>query len=138
MDCIFCKIILGEIPSYKIYEDEKVLVFLDIGPVSYGHTLIIPKKHYANLEEITEEDICHVVVIVKKIGKAIKEGLNTEGYNITVNNDPVAGQLIAHLHFHIIPRGEGDGLKLWPGGEYKEGEAVKIADKIKKQITPHA
>jgi histidine triad (HIT) family protein len=134
MDCIFCKIISGEIPSYKIYEDEKSLAFLDIGPVSHGHALIVPKKHYTNFEEISEEDLCHVIMTVKKIGKAIKESLSIEGYNVTVNNDPIAGQIVPHLHFHIIPRVEGDGLKLWAGGEYKEGEALTVAEKIKKQL----
>jgi histidine triad (HIT) family protein len=134
MDCIFCKIIAREIPSYKIYEDNNVLAFLDIGPVNKGHVLVIPKKHCSSFEEISEEDLCRTIVVVKKIGRAIKEGLNIEGYNIAVNNDPVAGQIVPHLHFHIIPRVSGDGLKLWPGGEYNEGEALEIAKKIKNKI----
>ena len=132
--CIFCKIITGEIPGYKIYEDENTLAFLDINPVHPGHTLIIPKKHYANLEEITSDELCDLIKAVKIIGKGIKNGLQAEGYNIQVNNDPVAGQIIPHLHFHIIPRVQGDGLHLWPQGQYKEGEAGDIARKIKEVI----
>lgn len=134
MDCVFCKIITGVIPSYKIYEDDNILAFLDIGPVNRGHVLVIPKKHYSNFEEIEEEDLFQVIAVVKKIGRAIKEGLKMEGYNVMVNNDPVAGQIVPHLHFHIIPRVSGDGLKLWPGGEYDEGEALEVAEKIKKQL----
>ena len=133
-DCLFCKIIKGEIPSHKVYEDDNVFAFLDIAPVNYGHTLVVPKEHFKNLEEISEDKLCHLIKVVKKIGKAIKEGLDYSGYNISVNNDPVAGQIIPHLHFHIIPRKENDGLSLWPQGKYEEGEAEKIANKIKNVL----
>jgi histidine triad (HIT) family protein len=131
MDCLFCKIIAGEIPCYKVYEDEDVLAFLDIAPFSFGHTLVIPRKHFANLEEINEESLVKLILIVKKVAAAIKNGLGSAGYNISVNNDPVAGQMIPHLHFHIIPRSEGDGLVLWPQGKYGEGEAEEVMEKIK-------
>lgn len=130
-DCIFCKIAQGEIPSYKVYEDDLVMAFLDIAPVNPGHILVIPKKHYANLEEIAEEDLCQVVKIVKKLGKTLKSKLNVAGYNVQVNNDPVAGQIINHLHFHVIPRREDDGLGLWAQNKYREGEAEEIINKIK-------
>lgn len=133
MDCIFCKIVAGELPSYKIYEDEKTLVFLDIAPVNLGHALVIPKKHYANLEEIPEDELCHLMKVVKKIGKSLKDGLGATGYNVMENNDPIAGQIIPHIHFHLIPRIEGDGLKLWPQGEYREGEAEDVLRKIKNK-----
>ncbi len=132
MDCIFCKIISGELPSYKVYEDENVLAFLDIAPVHPGHTLVIPKKHYANLEEIPEELLCEVIKVVKKLGKKMKDGLGIEGYEAMENNDPVAGQIIPHLHFHIIPRCTDDGLLTsWPQGKYAEGEAEEIVKKLK-------
>ena len=133
-DCMFCKIIAGEIPSYKIYEDEDTLAFLDIAPVNYGHTLVVTKKHYANMEEISDDDLCKLIKAVKKVGKAIKEGMGAEGYNINENNDPVAGQIIPHIHFHVIPRKENDGLHLWPQGKYREGEAGKTAEKIKDAL----
>jgi histidine triad (HIT) family protein len=131
MDCIFCKIINGTIPSYKVYEDEDTLAFLDIGPVNYGHTLVISKQHVENIEEISEELLSKVVKIVKKVGKSIKENLGASGYNVTVNNDPIAGQIIPHLHFHIIPRAEGDGLELWPQGKYADGEAEELLKKLR-------
>lgn len=132
--CIFCKIVAGEIPSYKVYEDEKVIAFLDINPVSRGHTLVLPKKHFENLENISEDELCKVIKAVKKIGQAIKDGLGVKGYNVTLNNGSVAGQIIEHIHFHIIPRQEGDGLHLWPQKKYKEGEAEEILRKINVHI----
>lgn len=134
MDCIFCKIVAGEIPSYKIYENEKTLAFLDIAPVNPGHVLVIPKKHYVNFEDIPEDELCEVVRAVKKVGQALKSGLGLSGYNVIENNDPIAGQIIPHLHFHIIPRVEGDGLRLWPQSKYGEGEAEEVLGKIKNKI----
>ncbi len=133
-DCIFCKIILGEIPSYKIYEDDFVLAFLDIAPVNYGHTLVVPKKHVANYEEIEKNDLEKLFNAVKKIGYALKIGLAIPGYNTCVNNDPVAGQIIPHMHVHIIPRNEKDGLALWPQGSYGDGEASETQAKIRNKI----
>ena len=129
-DCVFCKIIKGEIPCYKVYENEKSLAFLDIKPTNSGHTLVIPKMHYKNLEEIPEEDLRDLAVVIKKIGKLLKDKLGVAGYNMVENNDPVAGQLIPHLHFHVIPRSEGDALRNWPGFDYKEGEAEEILKKL--------
>lgn len=131
--CIFCSIVKGEIPSYKIYEDDKVLAFLDIKPVNPGHCLVIPKKHLENIEEIDEEYLSHLVKIVKKIGNKIKNNLNVLGYNVQVNNDPIAGQEIAHLHFHIIPRQKNDNLKLFPQKNYNSGEAEEIVKKLIKE-----
>ncbi|MFA6215179.1 MAG: HIT family protein [Patescibacteria group bacterium] len=136
-NCIFCKIIAGEIPSFKIYENDCAFAFLDINPVSPGHVLVVSKKHYANLEEINEAELCELIKAVKKVGLAIKTGLGTAGYNLSVNNDPVAGQIIPHLHFHLVPRSEGDGLKLWPQRKYGAGEGEAVAEKIKKYLIPN-
>jgi histidine triad (HIT) family protein len=133
-DCIFCKIIDGDLPSYQIYEDSEVLAFLDIAPVNYGHVLVVPKKHAANYEEISENDLSKVFSAVKKIGKALKSSLPTKGYNTIVNNDPIAGQIIPHFHVHVIPRNEKDGLELWPQGKYGDGEAEEISQKIISHI----
>lgn len=131
MDCLFCKIISGEIPSSKVYEDENVLAFLDINPVNHGHTLVVPKKHVTNIEEASEEQLAQLMSAVKKIGQSIKDALGVSGYNVMENNDSVAGQIIPHLHFHIIPRHEGDGLRLWPSrGSYEEGQAEEILVQI--------
>lgn len=128
--CIFCKIIAGEIPCRKVYEDDKVLAFLDIKPTNPGHILVVPKEHYQNIEEITEEDFCILMMAVKRMGKLLKDKLGALGYNITENNDPIAGQNVPHLHFHIIPRHEGDGHVQWFQGEYKPGEAEEIVKKL--------
>jgi histidine triad (HIT) family protein len=131
MSCIFCKIIKGEIPSYKVYEDKYTFSFLDILPVNPGHVLVIPKKHFANIEEADEKTLCQIMKTIKKVGKALKDGLKIEGYNVGENNDKIAGQIIPHLHFHVMPRKKGDGLKLWSQKKYKKGEAEKIAKKIR-------
>jgi len=131
MDCIFCKIIKGEISSYKVYEDDATVAFLDISPVNPGHVLVMPKKHCANLEETTEDVLMATMKTVKKIGQSLKDNLGVAGYNISENNDAVAGQIIPHLHFHVIPRQTGDNLALWPQGKYEVGQAEAISNKIK-------
>ncbi|MFA5184311.1 MAG: HIT family protein [Patescibacteria group bacterium] len=128
--CVFCQIVSGEIPSYKVYEDDQVLAFLDIYPASPGHTLVITKKHYQNLEETPEGELADLMIKVKRIGRLLKDKLGVVGYNISENNDPVAGQEIPHIHFHIIPRRAGDGLGPWPKIDYKEGEAAAILKKL--------
>jgi histidine triad (HIT) family protein len=129
--CLFCKIVSNEIPANKVYEDDFVLAFLDIAPVSHGHTLVIPKKHYTNMEEIDNDDLCRVITVVKKIGQSLKDNLGIAGYNIQANNNTVAGQVVPHLHFHLIPRIKDDGLQLWSGHSYKDGETEEILSKIK-------
>jgi len=129
--CIFCKIINKDIPCHEIYEDDKTLAFLDIKPINPGHALVIPKTHYANFEEITPEDLQAVILTVKKIGALLKEKLGALGYNVMESNDPIAGQEIPHLHFHIIPRRTGDGYIHWPRREYDQGEAEETLKKLK-------
>ena len=124
--CIFCQIINQEIPCYRVYEDDQVLAFLDIKPVNPGHTLVVPKKHSANIEEINEADLTALILAVKKIGCLLKKKLGVSGYNMNCNNDPIAGQLIPHLHFHVIPRHEGDGCLSWKQSTYRGEEADKI------------
>ncbi len=133
--CIFCKIISGEIPSAKIMENDRVLAILDINPVNNGHVLVMPKTHAENLEAVSEEDLTAIIKAVKTVGAAIKIGLDYQGYNVTENNDPVAGQLIPHLHFHVIPRTAEDGLRLWPQQQYASPEEMKdVAEKIKAAL----
>jgi histidine triad (HIT) family protein len=129
-ECIFCKIIKGEIPCSKVYEDDKVIAFLDIGPVNKGHALVVPKEHHKDLLDTPNELLADTIKAVKKIAKAVLKATGTEGFNIGVNNGKIAGQVVMHLHFHIMPRLENDGLKLWPQGKYSEGEIDEIARKI--------
>lgn len=130
--CVFCQIISQEIPCYEVYEDQKALAFLDIKPSSPGHTLVVPKNHYSNLEEISEEDLSALIVAVKKAGQILKDRLGVSDYNVVVNNGSVAGQIVDHLHFHIIPRQENDGLPFPSGRPYQPGEAEAIVDKLTK------
>lgn len=113
MNCIFCKIINGEIPCYKVYEDEKVLAFLDISQASKGHTLIVPKIHYANMLECDEETVAYMYKIANKLGNQIVNSLGAKGMNILTNINEVAGQTVKHFHIHLLPRyNDEDGVKI--------------------------
>ena len=111
MDCIFCKILENEIPSYKVYEDENVLAFLDITQGTKGHTLVIPKQHVRNVYELDEETAAKVFSVVPKLANAIKSAFNPIGLNVINNNDQPL-QSVFHFHIHLIPRYEDDGMKL--------------------------
>jgi len=134
-DCIFCKIVKGEIPCNKIFENENILAFLDIAPVNIGHSLVIPKKHFANIYETPEKTLIEMMKAVKKISHAIKNSLKADGINVTMNNDPAAGQVVFHSHIHIIPRVISDGFGLWHGKRpYKEGEKEEVVRKITQAL----
>jgi histidine triad (HIT) family protein len=134
-DCLFCKMVAGEIPVTKIYEDEVVLSFLDIGPISDGHTLVIPKQHFDKLHECPAELLGQVFTRIGKVAGAVATAMNSDGYNLLCNNGRAAGQLIEHLHFHIVPRNIGDGLfNRWPSFKYEEGKIEKVAGAIRKNL----
>ena len=103
-DCIFCAIAANEIPSFKVYEDDLVLAYLDINPFTKGHTLVIPKAHSANMLETSDETLAAVIARVKKVAAHVKAALPCDGFNILQNNGEAAGQTVHHLHFHIVPR----------------------------------
>ena len=109
MDCLFCKIIAGEIPSHKIYEDDKTFAFLDISPISEGHTLVVPKNHFQYVEEMDEGDASAVFLSTIKISKQIREKMNRPATTLGIHNGRESGQEIPHVHVHIIPREESDG-----------------------------
>jgi len=109
-DCIFCAIAAGEIPSFKVYEDDLALAYLDINPFSKGHTLVIPKAHAAGLLDADDKMLSELVLRVKKVAAHIKEKLGCDGFNILQNNGEAAGQTVRHIHFHIVPRWNGDPL----------------------------
>jgi histidine triad (HIT) family protein len=132
-ECIFCKIVKGEIPCAKIYEDEISFAFLDINPVNLGHTLIIPKKHFENIYDLPEDTAAHLMKIAKKISIALKK-TGAAGTNITINNDKTAGQVIFHSHIHVIPRFVGDNLPQWPPRKPREGEIEAVAKKITQEL----
>ena len=109
-DCVFCAIAAGEIPCFKVYEDESVLAYLDINPFAKGHTLVIPKAHAADLQGVDDAALAELVVRVKRVAAHIKVALGCDGYNILQNNGAAAGQTVRHVHFHIVPRWDGDPL----------------------------
>lgn len=133
-DCIFCKIIKGEIPCYKIYEDDNVLAFLDITPVNPGHTLIIPKNHHIDLLELPEIEAQILITTIKKITPAIISGVEAKAFNLNLNNGKFAGQVVGHVHWHIIPRFEEDKKELWHGSSHNAEEMENILKKIKSFI----
>src|SRR5690554_342879 len=137
-DCIFCKIIKGEIPSSKVYEDENVLAFLDISQVTKGHTLVIPKKHEENIYELSEESAKAVFTAVPKIAKALKAAYNPIGLNMLNNNGKPAGQSVFHYHVHLLPRyGKGDGFgAVWHdhSNQYSNEDLLQIARDIQDKL----
>lgn len=111
-ECLFCKIISGEVPSFTVYEDDLFKVILDRFPAAPGHVLILPKKHYANIFELGEEEAREIYPLAQKIAKVIKEAVNADGINIVQNNGDAAGQSVYHFHLHIVPRKIDDGVIL--------------------------
>lgn len=108
-NCIFCKIVAGEIPNYTVYEDENVLAFLDVHPCSKGHTVVIPKGHVGELNEISEEAFMNLMSGLQKTILLVEKIIRPDGMNVGINNRAVAGQAVPHIHWHIIPRYEKDG-----------------------------
>lgn len=130
-DCIFCKIVAGDIPSAKVYESETCLAFLDIAPVNAGHVLVLPKGHYPTLMDIPAELGTDLMDALSKIGEATMEATGADGMNLIQNNYEAAGQLVHHAHFHLIPRHSDDGLKLWPQSGYDNpDEMSRLAETI--------
>ncbi len=127
---IFEKVISGELPHYKVYEDQDTYAFLDNFPSAYGHTLVIPKNPYKDIYEIPNEVAGKIFQAVQKISVAVKKTVEAEGVNILMNNEPAAGQVVFHAHIHIIPRFENDGGYQGKRLTYPEGKAQEIADKI--------
>ena len=110
-DCVFCAIAAGEIPCFKVYEDELALAYLDINPFSEGHTLVIPKAHTTGLLDTPEETLAALLARVKKVAAHIKTALGCDGFHILQNNGAAAGQTVGHIHFHIVPRRNGDPIE---------------------------
>lgn len=126
-NCIFCKIANGEIPAATVYEDEDFRAILDLGPASKGHTLILPKKHAANLFELPEETAKKVLPLAKKLGARLEEGLHAEGLNVVQNNGEAAGQTVMHFHVHLIPRYKNDTVDVkWAQGTLIEDDKKEI------------
>jgi len=135
-NCIFCKIIEGDIPSSTVYEDDDFKAILDVNPAARGHVIILPKNHAANIFELSDEDAAKVMIIAKKIAKAVKAAYNCDGVNILQNNGEAAGQTVFHLHVHVIPRFAGDTETInigWKPMETPEDMAA-IVEEIKANL----
>ncbi len=134
-DCIFCKIAEGKIPAAKVYEDNNVISFLDIMPANKGHCLVVPKKHYETLLDISDEDLESLIKTAKKVAKALSLSIGNGSFNVVMNNGKEAGQLVQHAHIHIIPRFKEDRLRLkWSHKKYNDNEIEVFQQKIKKFV----
>lgn len=137
-DCIFCKIVAGDIPSAKVYEDDEVYAFLDLSQVTKGHTLVVPKQHAKNMYEIPSDLAGKLYERVPKIARGIKDAYQPIGLNILNNNEEPAGQSVFHVHIHLLPRyGKEDGFKpVWEthNDDYTQDQLGEIADKISSTI----
>ncbi len=132
-DCIFCKIVKGEIPCYKIYEDPHCIAFLDINQVSEGHTLVVSKDHYENFFDVKPDVLQKVVLSVQNVALGLRKALNLSGMNISTNNG-TPGQEVPHVHFHLIPRFAGDNLVPWPSELMTADELKKMAERIRSRF----
>ena len=134
-DCIFCKLANGVFPTNKIYEDDDFTVILDAAPANAGHSLILPKNHFANLFEIDDATAAKVMPLAKKVASALKAELNCDGVNVVQNNGTSAGQTVFHFHVHVIPRYYNDNVGLgWPQGEPDADEQSKLAEALSKKF----
>jgi len=123
-DCLFCKIVAGKIPCAKVYEDHDVLAFLDIAPVSPGHTLLIPKAHHVDILDLPTNLAPALLSAIQKVGRGLLDALDAKGLNLGMNNGHAAGQVIFHAHWHLIPRHLEDGLTAWPQSGYSSSDAM--------------
>ncbi len=127
-DCVFCKIVKGEISAEKIYDDKNVYAFLDMGPVNPGHTLVIPKEHYKIMAETPDNILARVFVVAKKLMKVIKKTMKADFVAVSV-----VGVDVPHFHVHLVPRYFNDGMaNFWPHKKYRDGEIEKVGEKIRK------
>lgn len=131
-NCIFCKIIAGEIPATKIYEDDLVLAFMDIAPINHGHVLVIPKEHHTSVATIPENTAGRIFLVGSRIGVAMRRGLDADGFNLHLSDGTVAGQVVMHAHLHIVPRWGTDGFHWnWRQLKYDTNE---IRDEIQQKL----
>ena len=135
MDCIFCKLANGEIPTATLYEDDEFRVILDQGPATKGHALILPKSHAANIYELSDEMAAKAMILAKHMAARLREGLNCDGFNIVQNNGEIAGQTVFHFHMHLIPRYEGDNVGItWKPGKLTDEEYEVIKGHVEASI----
>jgi len=136
-NCVFCKIIAGEIPCCKVFADDSCFAFMDIGPLAEGHVLLIPSDHYETVDQMPSEAAGKMLAHIPALVKAVQAGTGCSGVNVLQNNGKVAHQVVPHVHFHIIPRNEGDEFHFnWPAGAYAEGRMEELAERIRQGLRP--
>lgn len=130
-DCLFCRIVAGEIPASRVYEDAEVVAFLDLHPVNFGHTLVVPRAHHATLDDLPDAVAMALARPVPRLTRAIVAATGAPGYHLVVNTGVVAGQTIHHVHWHLIPRFEDDAVRWpWPHLAYPEGDMEATRSRI--------
>lgn len=134
IDCVFCKILQGDIPSHVVYENDQVRAFLDIQPVNVGHTLIIPKTHYASFAETPAEIVHALTDAAQQIAPGILKAVRADAFNFSTNNGRAAGQIVFHTHMHLIPRFPADGHEMWHGSDVHQDLAA-VAKTIRDSIS---
>lgn len=134
LNCVFCDIAAGRLPAARVLETPKVLAFLDMAPVNYGHTLVIPKAHYQNFLDLPDDLWTEMGRVSRRVAQALRTVLYAQGFNIGMNNFEAAGQVIFHAHFHLIPRYFSDGLQLFPQESYRPGDMEKTAAQLRQAL----
>ena len=131
-DCVFCKIVAGEVPSFKLFEDDTTLAFMDINPANEGHALVIPKEHSVDLYSISDEALVNTVTTAKKVAAALSRALNPDGLNLVQCNGPAAAQSVMHFHVHVLPRVRDDRLAMNWGLKLGDIDAIgRLAERIR-------
>lgn len=134
-DCLFCKIVRGDIPAAKVYEDDEMIAFLDIKPTNPGHVLLVPKSHHASLLETPPELLGSMMQMVPSLARAVMKASQTDAFNLLCNTGSTAGQIVFHTHLHIIPRKPDDGYEHWHGQPYADQqEADRMANAIRAAL----
>ncbi len=134
-DTIFSRIIRGEIPCHRVYEDDKVLAFLDVGPLSRGHTLVVPKEAAATLDALSDESAAAIGRVLPRLSRAVLAATGATAYNVLQNNGAAAHQAVFHVHFHIIPKYADAGLGIgWKAGSLDAKEGPELAEKIRAAV----
>lgn len=135
-DCIFCQIAAGDVPSVQVARSDHAVAFMDIGPIADGHTLVIPRKHYATVTEMPADEVAALFELVGRVAPAVQQVAGAEGLNLLQNNGRCAGQLVGHVHVHLIPRHPGDGLQRpWPAKDADREELKQLGQAIAEAVT---
>lgn len=133
-DCIFCRIIAGQQTHYKIFEDDTMVAFLDIFPITRGHTLVVPKKHYSSVTETPPEIMQSLVSRLQALAAVVVPALKAQGFNLGLNNGAAAGQIVPHVHWHLIPRYDHDGLQSWKNNKTSDVDLASVTSEITEAL----